>query len=40
MKTKELKKLKTRFTEFPNKIPMANGEVTAHSDGGDGKNGI
>ncbi len=33
MKTKEFKRLKTRFTEFPDEIPMANGEVTAHGYG-------
>jgi|GEM_PF-4807263 len=40
MKTKELKRLKTRFTEFSDKSPTVNGEVTARGDGGDGKNGI
>ena len=40
MKTRELKRLKIRSTEYPDKIPMVNGEVTARGDGGDGKNGI
>ena len=33
MKTKEFKRLKARFTKYPDKIPRVNGEVTARADG-------
>ena len=33
MKTKEFKRLKARFTKFPDKIPRVNGEITAQADG-------
>ena len=33
MKTKEFKRLKARFTKFPDKIPKVNGKVTVRADG-------